>query len=335
MSININGASPWSWAWRCYKPMSPPLSGADPHGHHAMTTTHWREAGVLTPQNLLWNKILLQPSGMGAGFVLSDVDFAIEVWSTFRDSAKTLTSISTTGPGNLALTDPYGVVAYQPGQSRLYPASLPGLGDLSIDSRTEFTFSDAPGARFVATGTRITVFSHRPDWSEPWKETASYLTEILPAYNGTEQRRALRTRSRLACTYRVLTTSPIESMALETLVYGWQARQYGVPWWPETTLLIAPVAAGGRVLPCTTRDRPSFTEGGMVLIWADYDQWEAFQVVAVGSDAVEIGAALTRNWPAGSRVVPLRRGRLGAEQGLDRPTNWLTAGSFTFTCESV
>lgn len=309
---------------------------ADGRWQHVPVFVGWPAPGSIAWRNNLWDKIITQPPTLEAGFVLSDLDFTVEVWSTFRDSAKHLTGLATTGAGNLALTDPFGCpLVYQPGQSRLYPARLPGAGDLAIDARTDFTFSDAPGAVFTVAGTRITVFSHRPDWSEPWRETISHLTEILPAYDGTEQRRPLRTRPRFACAFRVLTTTPTETMALDNLVYGWQARQYGVPWWPETTLLAAPVSTGSKSLPCVTEYRPSFEVGGMVLVWASFDLWEAFRVESVTASSIEIAAPLTRSWPTGTRLVPLRRGRLGGEQSLGRPLNWLTADTFAFTCEAV
>lgn len=286
--------------------------------------------------NYLWDKIIVQPPRFDAGFVLSEVDFSVEVWSTFRDSVKTLTGITTKGPGNLALENAFGIpTIYQPGQSHIYPAQLPGQGDLTIDARVYFVFMDAPSASFAARGIRITVFSHRPDWSERWRETISYLTEVMPAYDGTEQRRSLRTRARSGCSFRVLTTTPVEAMALENLVYGWQDRQFGVPWWPETTLLSESVAAGAVSLPCPTSDRPSFEAEGLVLVWGDFDLWEAFRVVSVTTSRLGIAAPLTRAWPVGTRVVPLRRGWLGSEQSLGRPVNWMTADTFSFSCEAV
>ena len=224
-------------------------------------------------------------------------------------------------------------MVFYPGQAQFYTAVLPRLGDASIQTVASWTFTDAAVAMTV-TGTRITVFSFRPDWSDPWRETTSYLTEILPAYDGTEQRRALRQIPRSGATFRVLTCSPGETAALETMVYGWQAQAFGVPWWPETSLLRAAADAGDRVLQVDTTDHPAFMVDGLVMVWLDFATWEAFRVTGVSAGSLELASQVTRPWPAGARVVPVRRGRLG-DQPLDRPANWLTSGTFSFTCEAV
>ena len=116
--------------------------------------------------------------------------------------------------------------------------------------------------------------------------------------------------------------------------YGWQDRQFGVPWWPETALLGADVAVGGTTLAVDTTDRPSFTVGGLVMVWSDFATWEAFYVQAMGGGLLSIGSQATKAWKVGARVVPLRIGMMG-EQGLDRPANWLSSSTFSFSCEAV
>jgi hypothetical protein len=285
------------------------------------------------PGSEIFEKILVMPRDLQLGFVLSEYVGTQEVWNTHRAEAKELTGIDISGVGNVAIEGPAAMV-YGPGQSQTYLARVPRDGDPTIQSSTLWVFSGEAGTDQTATGLRIKVFPHRPDWSEPWRESISYLTEILSAYDRSEQRRALRRVPRYGASYRVLTTSMAETAALENLLYGWQAKPWGVPWWPETCLLSADVAPGALALPVETSERPSFGEGGLVMVWSDYATWEAFNVVSVTGGMLGLASQTTRAWKAGARVVPLRRGRLG-DGGLGRPANWLSSGTFTFTCEAL
>lgn len=295
----------------------------------------WQATGEMEPMHggVLFERILIQPRAVDARFVLSSQTWDVEVWNTHRAEAHVLTSITIEGPGNLQMEGPASMT-YGPGQAQIYTATLPGPGDASIQVTASWVFPGETGTGMTVIGTRITAFPHRPDWSQPWAESVSYLTEVLSAYDGTEQRRALRAIPRYGCSFRVLSTSPLETASLESLLFGWQDRQFGVPWWPESCLLGADVAPGDMGLVVDTTDRPSFVAGGLVMLWTDFATWEAFQAESVTSGVIALGSQVTKSWKAGARVVPLRRGRLG-DQGLDRPTNWLTAGTFTFSCEAV
>lgn len=282
----------------------------------------------------LFEKIIVTPRLLDVGFVLSDQVHPVEVWNSHLAEAKALTGIVITGPGQLTLVGS-SAMTYWPGQSQAYTSLLPQEGDLLITALATWSFTGEVGADMAVVGSRIMVFPHRPDWSEPYRESPGWLTEVLPGYDGSEQRRSLRTAPRYSLTYRVLTTEPLETASLEALIYGWQDRQYGVPVWPESTPLLGGLVPGATTLSADILNRPSFAAGGMVMIWSDFMTWEAFQVAAVSAGSITLGSQITRTWAAGARVVPLRRGRIQADQALGGPANWLSSGTFAFTCEAV
>jgi hypothetical protein len=282
--------------------------------------------------DLWFDRIIVLPRQADLGAVLSPRVWNTEVWSTFRDRQVPLTGIAITGPGGLQVTGPSSMI-YSPGQSQLYSLRLETAGDPSIDTQATWVFTGVAGTDLAVTGSRVAVFPFRPDWSEPFLETPGWLTEILPAYDATEQRRSLRQRPRYSLAYRVATTDPLETASLEALLYGWQARQFGVPMWPEATALLAAIMPGDTALSADTTDRPAFAPGGLVMVWSGHATWEVFQVTAVLPGSISLGSQVTKAWSAGARVVPIRRGRLQDDQALGRPTNWLSSGAFAFTCE--
>ena len=281
-----------------------------------------------------FERILVVPRSVNAGFVLSDQVWPVEVWNSHRGAAATLTGLSIEGTGNLSVTGPSSMT-FGPGQSQAYSARLPGQGEATILTVAAWSFTGESSADLTVTGSRITVFPHRPDWTEPFRDRLAWLTEVLPGYDTTEQRRALRSRPRHSVSFRVLTTSPLEAASLEGLLFAWQASQFGVPIWPESSPLMSGLAPGAWSIPVDMTDRGSLEVGGLVMLWSDFGTWEAFRVASLALGVIGLGSQVTKTWTAGARVVPVRRGRLRPEQALGRPANWISSGAFTFDCEAL
>lgn len=284
--------------------------------------------------DLLFDRVLVIPRTSSFPSVVSDIVYSTEVWNASRNREYALTSISRSGDAGVSAQGPTAM-SYGPGQSQLYTITVSGQGASRLSATVTWSFTGVVGADQVIDGSRLVAFSPAMDWSEPFREVIADKTDVLKGRSRAEQRRPLRTHPRYAATYRVVTITPLDTAFLESLVQGWQGKIYGVPWWPEQSFLDADVAAGGFVLPVDTTDRPSFEAGGLALIWRDARTWEAATVESLTTGSITLTTALVQGWSAGCKVVPLRRGRLLTDQTLGRPTNWVSAGSFSFTCEGV
>ena len=284
----------------------------------------------------LFEKILVLPREKDAGFVISPTAWDVEVWNSHRGQARILAAVGIAGPGGLSLSGGLGTSAtFGPGRSSIYLATLAGVGDATIRSVATWHFTGESGADMTVTGTRLTLFSPRCDWSEPPRERLSWLTTVLTSYEKSEQRAALRQEPRVTLVFRVVTTTPRETAALETLLFGWQARTFGVPLWPQKSPLLAPAAPGDLSLQVDSTLRPGFLAGGLVALWADPHTWRAFQVNRIEGSTLHLESQVLEDWPAGTWVVPVLRGGLLADQQLGRPANWVSAGLFEFSCEAV
>lgn len=333
MSSSLGLHTPWSGAsrgWTAHSSAGTPV----PAGLLSFAST--LAAGHVGggPGSDLFDRILVLPRSRALGFVLPQTTWYPEVWNTFRRATKTLTGIDISGVGGLQILGP-AAMPFFPGQSQIYSAVVPLDGPATISQTATWQFAGVTGADMTVTGSRISVFPHRPDWSEPFRERLAWKTRILVSYKRTEQRIRLRHRPRYTLIFRVVSTTPQETASMESLLFGWHGKVFGVPAWPEKSQLLAAIPSGERTLTVDTRYRPALQVGGFVMIWSGFRDWEAFQVESFTDDALVLASPVGRSWDPGAWVVPLRRGRLMDDLSLDRPTNWVTAGPFTFSCEAV
>lgn len=261
----------------------------------------------------LFERVVVLPTSKNLGYVLTASQFAIEVWNTFRDTDQVLISISITGSGGLTLADPLGEpLLYAAQDSRIYQATVPGAGDVSINQSVLFTFlSGIVGASVAVIGSRIAVFSAAPDWNEGMAETIEYLTDVMKAYSDNEQRRGLRQLPRRGLRFRALALTAIDAAGMESMVWGWQNQPFGVPWWPDASAMTADTPAGSFFIPCNTVDR-QFAAGGLCCIWRGEFLFEALEVASVAPGGITVSSPTQLSWtgsPA-TLVMPVFTARL-------------------------
>src|ERR1700733_6874408 len=252
---------------------------------------------------LLFERVIVVPRVSALGYVITATQFAVEVWNTFRNSPQTLTAIALTGSGGLALADPFGEpLVFGPLDSRIYQATVPSAGPVSVNQAIVFTFPGITGTDCEVTGSRITVFSVAPDWASGVKESISFLTDVFKAYSDNEQRRALRQMPRRGLKYRATALTARNAAGMESLLWGWQAQPYAVPWWQDATGLTDDTPAGSFAIPCDTTDR-QFAAGGIVIVWVDEYTFEALTIETVDDDQVTTTAPTQFSWLAGPTTL--------------------------------
>ena len=307
-------------------------------GTGVVDVAHW-SAGATRHEMFcgqLFEKVLVIPRKKDVEFVLSTVTFPVEIWNTHQAQVQQLTGINVTGAGGLQISGGLGSAAiFGPAQSSVYTATLGTDGDASIANLATFSFTGESGADLYVTGTRITVFPPEIDWSEGFTEAIEFKTDVLAATSGAEQRISLRTKPRYSASFRVLTLTAKDSAAMDALIFGWQGRVFGVPWWMDASLLLADVTQGTQTILVDTTGRRAFEAGGLVMLWTDQHTWEALGVQAVATGSVTLSSPTQAAWKAGTVVVPLRRGRLRDEVSLSEPANWAGAFNASFSCEVV
>jgi hypothetical protein len=283
----------------------------------------------------LFEKVILSPQSVACGFVLADMSWPTHLWNTHRNAFAILVSADVVDSGNVLVDNPLGYpLAFAPFQARDLTTIVPKDGDATIQATLTFVFPGETGTFVFITGSRIVVWGVDPDWTDPVTERTQYLTDIIAAYTAMEQRIALRTRPRTRVAYRVMPTDRLTAAAIEALLYGWQSRVFGVPFWPDAQPLTADTPIATSVVYCDTANR-KFRAGGLVALWRDILTHEAATILSVEADRLTTTAPLNATWAADGRTyaIPMLTGRWDGDASLGR----LTASAFevdaAFQCE--
>ncbi len=265
----------------------------------------------------VFDKIHVIPRTKDLGAVGSLQEFDAEVWNAFRDRAQFLASLTATGAGNVTVLNPFSLPThFAPTASKLYTVQVPGEGDPVIDALVTFVFTGLPsaGATDVAVlGFRMIPFGFEPNRADDIVETFGYLTNVLEAFDGTEQRVQLRETPIGTVGFSLLLDDKQDAQEANAILYGNQARPFGVPRWQFLTPLLSPAAADSLELLVDTASIP-FEVGGLCLVWTGSRTWEAHTIAEIQADRVVLAFPLASAWPVGAKVMPLLIGRLSPEE---------------------
>jgi len=161
----------------------------------------------------------------------------------------------------------------------------------------------------------LPAWTIRPNWKGGILERLSWLTDVLTSSYGVEQRRSLRLSPRRS--FEVdFTCDGNERTYLDLWLHRFGAQSFMLPLWHDKATLSEAVAVGATDIPIDTENR-EFEAGGLAIILGDAFMWDKVEVEAVAPDSITVSAGgVTRAWPAGTTVHPLRRARLAKESKL-------------------
>jgi len=170
-----------------------------------------------------------------------------------------------------------------------------------------------------------------PDWQTPVREKLGFLTDVLPAWTASEQRRSLRIAPRRVFSFSTL-ASFAEKRYIENALFAWAALVWYVPIFPDGQHLTSPVSIGDTTIACDTVDR-DFVAGGVAIVIADAQTIEVLQISTVASNALNLSAPVTAAHAVGMRLYPLRRARLLAFTKLAHDSQQTFSLSIDFTID--
>ncbi|GAB6191156.1 hypothetical protein [Desulfocastanea catecholica] len=172
----------------------------------------------------------------------------------------------------------------------------------------------------------------------PWRpqqkiiESLEWLTDIIEAHDGDEQRIRLRSAPRQSFAAEIQTEDPAVLAAINLALTGWQDQLWGWPCWSEQQPLQVTLAAGASVIEIDTR-YGDFRADAPVLLWASSDSYEAVDIQAVTDNSLTLaaGTTTTQEYAPGSLVTPLRLARMDATAARTDHATDLTRISLTLT----
>lgn len=277
-------------------------------------------------------RIHVIPRRYDLGAVVSEQEAEVEVWNADIQRAQILEEITVDGPTGIEVLDHLGLPAHFPASdSQVYLVKALTDGDALIDNLITWVFTDVDpsGTNLRLLGFRLIPFPFPPNWAQPVTETFGFMTDIIVSYRGMEQRIQLRAVPVGTIRYSTLLGELRDAQMANAILFGNQARAFGVGRWQFQAGLQQDATAGEHEVICDTSDIPH-EPGGMVLLWADPYRWEVQTIESVLADRLVLNFGLIRSWTAGETVVlPVVVGRLSSDEAFT--WNSLAIGSTALT----
>ena len=283
----------------------------------------------------LMNKVIVMPRRYACGYVLNDIKWKTHVWNTHKDVLRTITDIVIQDSGNVQVSNPAGFpLIIAPMNGINFETTVPRDGDITINACATWVVTDESGTDEVITGLRIALLPSAPDWSEPIKERTQYLTDILAAYSGKEQRFALRQIPRTRLDFRLMPADRREAAGLEALLFGNSGRVYAVPFWPDAMKITQDVVLGDTVIHVDTTHR-KFAPGSILMLWREFYSSEAASIRSVDADRITLTAPINGSWAADGRTyaIPALGAIIEGEASLGRLSSNFFDSGISFLCD--
>lgn len=274
-----------------------------------------------------FNKIHLQYHSIDLGNIVSTQNLSFYVFNAFFEP-RTLNDIIEVGGDGLILTEPSPTpLVYQSFQQYTYQLSVSTDGPPTVDAEYTFDFDNRDYVLTVV-GNRLVLFPYEPD--NGVTEQLQWASDVIEAYDGTEQRMSLRGAPRQRIEFDVLTDEGSQDTRLRSLIFDWMSRVYGLPIWWEMRRLTAAHLAGAGTLNVSTL-YGDFRVGGLVMIYENEDTYEVIGIENMDASSIELQSQLVNSYSRKAVAIPVRTAYMAQTSQRSRtPTN-VTRTSVAFT----
>jgi hypothetical protein len=285
-----------------------------------------------------FERIHIKPQEIALGNIVSTVTQALDLFNAYRNDSRIWTAfINNAGAGISALNLPSLPKTIPKLSSFELTIEITPNGPPTIDGTLDFTF-DTTSSSIPITGTRIILFGIPP--SGGLRETLSWLTDIMRGADGTEQRLAVRRYPRQQIQFETLISDDRQRSELNSFLFDWHARIFGVPLWWDARLISENVSISDTSVRVASTDNADFRVGGLAAI-ISYDASgrrtaDTLEITAVSSSPATItfSSGVENAYTAGQAVViPVVPGILDSRIRKSRYPS--TAQKMTVSFESL
>ena len=244
------------------------------------------------------------PRSFDFGNLLSDQSTPIEVFNAFRRDAKEWTSLTNNAGSGVMLGSAPGLPVTVPPLTGLeMTLEVSVAGDPFVDGSLDFAFSGVGTIVVPITIERIVLWGARPE--AEFVEAFEFLTDVMTAIDGQEQRFKIRKEPRQSWRYDYVIDEGEEAQVLENLLFDFQARVFGVPVWRQETQLTAGAAAASSSITVGSTAYRDFRVGGYVVIFTSQATFDVLEISSVTSTTIGLASPTVNAYTAGTFVFPL------------------------------
>lgn len=266
-----------------------------------------------------YNRIHISLDQIELGNVVSTQTSAVQVWNAYF-GPRTLSAIAGLDEGIELSGQSTPPLLFSGLQEREWQVGVTPDGAPVLDTALVWQFANGDTAVLRLIANRIIAWAFAPDWGDGVTETLTWATDILQSESGMEQRRSIRLSPRREFEASLLVEGR-ERQLLDLSLFGWGARVWALPIWPDVQLLTTAVTAGATNIVCTTTGR-DFRQGGLAMLRGESSfAVEVVEVLSVEPTALVLKRATQQTWPAGSRLYPVRPAQLVEQPSSSRLTD--------------
>lgn len=171
-----------------------------------------------------------------------------------------------------------------------------------------------------------TLWPFTPNWSQPFKVSYEFRTEIIVSRSGKEQRRALRATPRRRFEYQALAEGA-RLRTLDRLAASRQDDAFLLPEFPRGVRGNGIPASGDTL---TVAEIPDWLETGATIALVHGRRAALREVDSISGLDITFTATEATPWPAGVRLCPVVEGRPGGEISTRRQTSDVSVLSVEF-----
>lgn len=172
------------------------------------------------------------------------------------------------------------------------------------------------------------------NWQTPIIERLEFKTDVLLAYDGSEQRIALRQTPRRYFEFGFLVSTLIERQKLEAAISANGSQSWDLPLWTDSTPCTSAISHGDVVVYADTIGR-DFVAGGKALLLATNGNSLIINISTLTDTQLNLSSAVVGSWPIETAVIPLRTAYLEQSQQISRFTGSAIYGVVRFLCDDI
>lgn len=252
-----------------------------------------------------FDRLHIIPRRIDAGNILTVQTRVLDLFNAFIYESHDLEQFINNAGAGTEITDlpslPYTI---PPQSSLLLTLQVTPDGAPTVNTTLDFDTDEPYLLSIPITGTRIVMFPFEPE--APLVERLLFLTDVMEAVDGTEQRVSLRLAPRQEFDLKLVREDGPERQRLDFLLFDWQSRVFGLPIWTEPSYLTLAATSGDTVVNVDDTSLGDFRADGLAIIFESEDKFDALEVDSVGPTSVTFKTPILNNYDAGTRVMPLR-----------------------------
>lgn len=164
------------------------------------------------------------------------------------------------------------------------------------------------------------LFPLFPNWKAGIRESLEFRTTIIAGLEGVNQYQQRRIAPRRYFEIDVLAVGSNKRL-LDAMMFDKGSQEWDLPMWHDRQGLAADLASGSMTIPCETSG-VDFAAPGRAVLTRGVNDFEIVNIDSVDSGGINLVSATTNTWTRGTRLYPLRKGRINSEA---RATEYTTA----------